>query len=146
MMGKRKPLALPHTKFQSALTTGRDILANIDGRTSAARRYRDLAALYAGDLGGEQAGLSEGQLALVRRAAALTVELERMETLFAKNDGATPRQLETYQRSTNTLRRLIESLGIHRGRVAKDVTPPSLSEYLASKARTIDNEDDAEVD
>ncbi len=137
-----KPLRLPHARFRSAITSGRDILQDIDGRSAQARRFRDLFASYAGDLGGEEVGLSEGQLALVRRTAALTVELERLESQFAQNDGASRVQLESYQRATNTLRRLIESLGIHRGRVARDVTP-DLKSYLASRnGKTIEMEDD----
>jgi hypothetical protein len=141
-MTVRKPLNLSHSRFQSALTTGRDLLQDVDGRSAIARRYRDLNALFVSDLGGENSALSAGQLTLIRRASCLTVELERMESEFARNGGARPRQLEAYQRATNTLRRLLESLGIHRGRIARDVTP-NLEAYLARRNnRVIDVEAD----
>jgi hypothetical protein len=139
-MTVKKPLQLSHSRFQSALTTGRDLLQDVDGRSAIARRYRDLNALFVSDLGGERANLSAGQLTLVRRASCLTVELERLESTFAKNGGAKSWQLELYQRTANSLRRLLESLNIHRGRVARDVTP-TLEAYLASKR---DDEDDTE--
>jgi hypothetical protein len=138
-MTPRRPLVISKSRFRSALTNGKDVLAEIDGRSSQARRFRDLYALYASDLGGDDAGLSEGQLALVRRTAALTLELERLETEFARNGGATRFQLETYQRATNSLRRLVETLGIARGRIARNVMP-TLDEYLQRKTTTIEHE------
>ena len=42
---------------------------------------------------------------------------------------AQPEQLDLYQRTANSLRRLLESVGLKR--VPKDVTP-SLAEYLAT--------------
>jgi hypothetical protein len=41
-----------------------------------------------------------------RRVATLTVELERMEVGFAVAGEAQPAQLELYQRTANSLRRL----------------------------------------
>lgn len=119
-------------KHQSIVTNGVH-LPDVDGRTSDARRYRDLISAHSNDLGGDDQ-LSEGQRALIRRAACITVELERIEQQFVQKGGASQKQLETYQRAVNTLRRLFEALRIHRGRVAKDVTP-DLQSYIANKKR-----------
>ncbi len=86
---------------------------------------RDLIALMTVDAGGDDL-LTEGQRALIRRAAVLTVECERMEVKFA-NDEATPKMLEEYGRATNTLRRTLETIGLKR--VARDITPPSPLQY-----------------
>ena len=88
----------------------------------------DLLYLHLSDLGGED-NCSEAEKTLVRRASCLIVELEHMEMLFANGD-ATPQRLELYQRLTNTLRRLLESLGLQRRQ--RDVTP-DLHEYIESK-------------
>jgi hypothetical protein len=104
---------------RSRITNGRDLLPTVDGRCLWARRFRDLLSLHLSDLGGED-NCSEGEKALVRRAACLIVELEQLEDLFAAGD-ATPKRLELYQRLTNTLRRCLESLGLKRR--AKDITP-----------------------
>lgn len=105
--------------------------------------------LFVADLGGEAAGLSEAQRCIARRAACLTVELERLESRFAQNEGASDAQLASYQRASNSLRRLLESLGIHRGRVARDITD-DLHDYIEGKSkrvervRTINTEDEDE--
>jgi hypothetical protein len=96
-----------------------------------ARRFRDLLALHINDLGGPD-NVSEGERAIVRRAATLMVELERMETEFAGDNGGTLETLELYQRCANTMSRLLRSVGLKRR--AKDVTP-TLSQYLESRAQ-----------
>jgi hypothetical protein len=87
------------------------------------RRYRDLLWQHEADLGGE-ANLSEGQRSIIRRATMIELQLEMMEGRFADNEGAASvYQLESYQRASNSLRRLLESLGLQNGRKARDVTP-----------------------
>jgi hypothetical protein len=85
-------------------------------------------ALHLSDLGGE-ANCSHAEQSIIRRAATLTTELERMEALFAQAGEATVDQLEIYQRTSNTLRRLLEAVGLQRRQ--RDVTP-SVAEYCAS--------------
>ncbi len=77
-----------------------------------ARRFRDLLELHLSDLGGAD-NCSEGEKALVRRAATLIVELEQMEIRFAST-GSSPSALDNYVRLTNTLKRVLESLGLKR--------------------------------
>lgn len=119
-------LRTPHSKpaagtlyNRSRITNGRDLLPGIDGRGLWARRYRDLIDLHLSDIGGEDFA-SQAQVSLVRRAAALTVELERLEAKFATNDHAEP-NVERHQRATNTLRRTLQALGLERRQ--RDVTP-----------------------
>jgi|APThiThiocy_cv2_1041547.scaffolds.fasta_scaffold114324_2 hypothetical protein len=66
---------------------------------------------------------------LVRRAACLAVELERREAVIAETGEATDAQIEVYGRTANTLRRLLQTLGLERR--ARDVTP-TLQSYLAT--------------
>ncbi len=132
------------SKLRSALTNGRDVLAEIDGRTAIARRYRDLIELHTSDLGGAD-HLSEGQHALVRRVATMTVQLELLESRFAQDGGAGGKDFELYQRGANTLRRLLETLGTTKGRKARPINEPhDLNDYLRSRSngrfRTIDGE------
>jgi hypothetical protein len=117
---------------RSKVTNGTRLLPNIDGRSQIGRRFRDLVAAFSLDLApANYASLSEGQRALIRRAAALSVECERMEVRFALNDGASDKELNVFQRSVNSLRRVIETLGTHHGRMLKTVTrTPSVDEYL----------------
>jgi hypothetical protein len=115
-------------RLRSRITNGSALLPDIDHRSAWMRRFRDLNELHLNDRGGEAAA-SEAEKALVRRGACLIVELEQLEQQFALNGGGTLKQLECYQRMTNTLRRVLESLGLKRE--AKDVTP-KLADYLAS--------------
>jgi hypothetical protein len=93
-----------------------------------ARRLRDLFYLHLSDLGGTDS-VSEAERSIVRRAAVLTVELERIESRFALDKGSDA-DLDLYQRTAGNLRRLLESVGLERR--PRDVTP-TLAEYLASR-------------
>jgi hypothetical protein len=107
-------------------------LPDVDGRSTWVRRLRDLISLHLSDLGGEDA-VSEAERSIIRRVATLTVELERMESVFALAGEAQPAQLDLYQRTAGNLRRLLEAVGLERR--SKDITP-SLEAYLATKERT----------
>jgi hypothetical protein len=118
--------------FRSAVTNGSSVLLHVDGRSAWMRRFRDLIAAHEADLGGRDI-LSEGQRAIVRRAALLQCQLELMETRIAQNDGeAGVKTIECYQRTSGAMRRLLESLGLHQGRKQRDVTP-DLQTYLHEK-------------
>jgi hypothetical protein len=124
-----KPLAPSMRCFRSAISNGSRILAkDIDGRSAWSRRLRDLIADHTADLGGE-ANVSEAERRLIRRAAMLSLQLEMQEQRWASDaDGeASAKQLETYQRASNSLRRILESLGLRRRQ--RDITPPSLEAY-----------------
>jgi hypothetical protein len=85
------------------------------------RRLRDLLAAHEQDLGGRDL-LSEGQRAIIQRASMLTIQCELLERKFAQNDGtASHLDLDIYQRLCNSLRRLVESLGLNQGRKQRPV-------------------------
>jgi hypothetical protein len=119
-------LAVRKPEGRSRISNGSHLLP----RQTWARRLRDLIALHTADLGGVEA-ISAAEASIIRRAACLTVELERLELVFATTE-AKPEDLDLYQRMPNTLRRHLETTGLKR--VPRDVTP-TLSEYLASKER-----------
>jgi hypothetical protein len=119
----RKPTA------RSRVSNGKDWLANVDQRSSIARRYRDLMAEAIADSGGVDE-CSQARLQLIRRLAALSVQLEQLEAKLA--DGADI-DIAEYTSLTSTLVRVVSRLGINR--VPRDVTPPSVAEYLAHKAK-----------
>src|SRR5262245_34925760 len=116
--------------LRSRVTNGKALFAQGgDGRGPWARRMRDVIELHISDLGGIEAA-SEAQKSIIRRAATLTIELERLEAKFSAGK-AFDTDLDMYQRCSNSLRRLLEAVGIQRR--PRDVTP-SVSEDLASKA------------
>jgi hypothetical protein len=115
---------------QSLITNRPAALPDVDHRSTWARRLRDLIGLHLSDLGGED-NVSQAEKSIVRRAAVMTVELERMEVAFAESGEAQPAQLQLYQTTANSLRRLLESVGLERR--AKPVE--TLQDYLKSKER-----------
>jgi len=115
---------------RSRITNGRGLLPNVDGRTFWVRRFRDVNALHLADLGGQD-NCSVAEQSIIRRAATLTVELERMETRLAQASEVPDSALHTYQQCSNSLRRLLEAVGLQRR--ARDVTPPNLQTYLRNK-------------
>lgn len=103
--------ALTKPQGRSRVTNGS--LGAMDGRSKWARRFRDVIAALSDDLGGAD-DLPEMKRSLVRRAAALTVELERAEEGFAKAGEADPDALKDYQVTVGQLRRTLETLGLHK--------------------------------
>jgi hypothetical protein len=117
---------------RSRISNGSAVLPGVDGRSTWVRRLRDLIASHTTDLGGDDA-VSEAERSIIRRAATMTVELERMEGVFAVAGEALPEQIDLYQRTANSLRRLLESVGLERR--ARDVSPT-----LADIAEQIDRD------
>jgi hypothetical protein len=129
----------------SRLTNGSTLVLKpskcTDGRSAWCRRLRDLLEMHVSDLGG-YTNISAAEMALLRRAITLIVELERREAEFAQlgRAGSDDTALIIYSTTTNTLRRTLEALGLHRR--ARDVSP-TLSEYLKAAALKAE-EDEAE--
>ena len=98
---------------RSRVTNGSALLPGVDGRSTWVRRCRDLINAHVSDLGGEDM-CSEAERSLVRRAATITTELERMEKVFALAGQASAEDLDLYQRTAGSLRRLLESVGLRR--------------------------------
>jgi hypothetical protein len=113
------------------ITNGSGILPGIDGRSPWVRRFKDVIREHLSD----KPDATAAEQAIIRRAATLIVELERLEHQFAAAGEADPDMLDLYGRVAGNMRRLLESVGL--GRRAKDVTPP-LSEYLATQDKVID--------
>jgi len=122
----RPAVARPKDPQRSAIANGK-LLPGVDQRSTWVRRCRELLADHIADLGGQE-NTSAAERSIIRRAAVLTVELERLETRFASAGGASVEDLDLYQRTAGNLRRLLEAVGLRRR--AKEVSPPSVVDYL----------------
>jgi hypothetical protein len=100
---------------KSRITNGTALLPGIDGRSPDA---------------------TAAEQAIIRRAAVLIVELERMEAKFALAGEADPATLDLYGRVAGNMRRLLEAVGLQRR--PRDVSDPL--EY--SRKFDEDDEDD----
>jgi len=76
---------LRHKKARSEVTNHADLLPGLDGRSSAARRFRDLVSAYLADMGGLDQ-CSEIKLGLLRRLAATTVQAELLEARMVNGE------------------------------------------------------------
>jgi hypothetical protein len=117
-------LAYARSRAGNGHLFGRDV----DLRGAYPRRLRDLLAEHVQDLGGET-NTSLAERSILRRIATISVELELLERKFIVGDGATPQDLQLYLTASNSLRRLLESVGLQRR--SKDITPPSVEAYVA---------------
>ncbi len=116
--------------MRSKITNGKRLhqKGTADGRSAEARRFRDLVASFAASLGGE-AALSEADRALIRNAAALTLQCERMQA--AAVDGREV-DLEAMTRLANSTARIMAALKLKRPR--RDQAP-SIAEIVARHAK-----------
>ena len=120
---------------RSRITNGSCLLPGVDGRSPWVKRARDLIAAQLSD----KPDPSTAEMAIIRRAAVLVVELEIMEAKFASANGADDEALERYARIASSMRRLFESVGL--GRRAKELSP---LQYAAAVDRDdVDLDDDA---
>jgi hypothetical protein len=106
-----------HKKARSKITNHVDLLPDLDGRSSAARRFRDLVSAFLVDMGGIE-NCSEIKLGLVRQLAAVTVQAE---LLAAQMVNGVPVDIPTLCQLASTTVRLSTRLGIER--IAKNIGP-----------------------
>jgi hypothetical protein len=113
--------------LRARITNHKDLLPGLDGRTSTARRFRDLVGSYISDMGGLDR-CSEIRLGLLRRLAAATVQAELLEARMVNGEQIDVGQLCTL---ASTTVRIASRLGLERR--AKNVTP-TVDGYLKHKA------------
>ena len=98
----------------------------VDGRTYGARRYRELSMSFADDLGGADK-LTEAQRTLVRQAATLHIQAERVQAAVLRGEAVDEEQLT---RLSNALARVLAALKTR----TKPASAPgqALADYLAT--------------
>jgi hypothetical protein len=126
----------PSSRQRSRVTNGSILIAGVDQRSPWVRRCKDVIAAHLSDLGGAD-NTSAAERSIIRRAAVLTTELEVLEVRFAKVGEASAADLEVYQRCSNSLRRLLEAIGLQRR--PREVGP-TLSDLLIEQQQRETNE------
>ena len=125
------PSARSAVTNRSALFVGSADGQPTDGRTIAARRFRDILASIVSDLGGHDA-ISEGESQMARRCATLSLQCEFMESSLIAGH---PFDADQYASLTNALGRALSRIGLQRRVI--DITPP-LDQYLAARREVTD--------
>jgi len=125
---RRQHHADPKSHGRDRVSNGRDVLPNADGRSIIARRYKTIASAILLDQGGADA-CSESRKQLVRRFAAAAVLAEQMESRLANGEDI---NIAEHALLCSTLVRVARQIGVDR--IAKDISTPTLSEYLRGKS------------
>jgi hypothetical protein len=116
------------------------LLPSIDGRSTWARIMRDTYSAMISHAGGADY-VPETKRLLARRIAAIESECVHLEDKFALAHarGGEPAvsDLELYGRLTGQQRRCLEALGWER--TQRDITPPDLATYIATKYARADD-------
>jgi hypothetical protein len=105
-----------------------------DGRSSGARRYRAIVAAFTAEIGGN---LTEAEQGLVNQAATLTL---RAEQLAADVINGTPVDDDQLIRISGTAKRLLGAISAKA--VDRKPAAQTLAEYMASKARAEQSDDE----
>jgi hypothetical protein len=84
---------------RSAVTSGRQLFIEGDPNSAWSRRYHDLVVGHCNDAGGPDL-LSEAQLSLIRRAASIECELERLDAMLSAGAEV---NLDAYGRASSHL-------------------------------------------
>jgi hypothetical protein len=101
-------------------------LNNLDARTAAYQRFKELVGSYSADLGDD---LTTAQAAIIQRIVSLQVWCESIEVEYAETGAL---DIATFTTATNALRRLLADIGLERR--ARDVTP-DIDAYLNHRAK-----------
>jgi hypothetical protein len=126
--------------YASPVTSGKRLFVDplADGRSAWARRWNDLVLRHAADLGGYET-LSEAQISICKRAAAIECQLESLEAKMSASEAI---DLAVYARLTGVLCRLFELVGI-KGQARLD-PQAELARALAGYPATVVDDDDDE--
>jgi hypothetical protein len=81
------------------------MLPGVDGRSSAARRFRDICANYEAQFGGNISELFERDL--IRQAAGLTLRAEQLQGAIVRGE---PVSNDKLVRISSTAKRLLETI------------------------------------
>jgi hypothetical protein len=102
------------------------LLPGVDGRSAAARRFRDICAAYETEGGGN---VTEVERDLIRQAAGLALRAEQLQGAIVRGEAVNNDELV---RISSTAKRLLETI---RAKAAKRKPAGStLQEYLAQRA------------
>lgn len=109
MKRKRTSLDPPLPNFSTKVGNGKTLFNGIDGRTSSARRYKEVYTSLLAVITHFARNPTEVEQLLARRAALLAIACEAIENEMAAGK---PVDLDSYNTSVNTLRRCMADLNL----------------------------------
>jgi hypothetical protein len=109
---------------RSKISNRSRMLPGVDGRSSAARRFRDICANYEAEFGGN---ISELERDLIRQAAGLTLRAEQLQGAIVRGE---PISNDELVRISSTAKRLLEPIRAKADK--RKPAGPDLQAYLAT--------------
>jgi len=103
----------------------------IDPNSWWAQHLARITADYLDDLGGPDV-CTTAEKAVIRRVGVLTIEMERLEAVFASDPDPSAFKIEMYTRLAKTFHAMLNMTGLERRR-PRDITP-TLDEYIRQEA------------
>jgi hypothetical protein len=126
MQHARDTLATSCATSRSKVSNGTRLLQNVDGRSSSARRFRDLVRAYETEVGGN---LTEVERGLIRQAAALTFKAETLQSALVNGESVDGDQLI---RLSSTSKRILSAITAKANK--RKPAPPSLQDHIRKRA------------
>jgi hypothetical protein len=111
---------------RSKISNGTRLFTNIDGRTSSARRFRDLVQSFEAEFEGN---LCEADRSLIRQAATLLLKSEQMQEAVVRGE---PVDSDALIRMASTAKRVLAAISAKS--VKRKPAAPTIADYLARKA------------
>ncbi|MGX8013735.1 hypothetical protein ACVDG8_034590 [Mesorhizobium sp. ORM8.1] len=105
---KRNALSFAMPQGRSRVGNGNALLPGIDGRSTGARRYKEILAQLTVELTRE-GRVSEARVMLARRAALLAIWCEDVEAQMVNGE---PYNIVEFTAATNALRRVLNDAGL----------------------------------
>jgi hypothetical protein len=119
------PSRRSHKGNRSAFTAKRWVLADVDMRRPSGRRFVDLCKGFAKEIGVD---LTEAERALIRQAAAMTLQAELLQAALARGE---PVNADDTIRLSSEARRILASITARAARRKAPGEPTPLERYLA---------------
>jgi hypothetical protein len=125
MQGVRPNLPAAPATTRSRISNRSRLLPGVDGRSSTARRFRDICRNYEVEAGGD---ITEVERDLIRQAAGLTLRAEQLQAAMVLGEKVDNDDLI---RLSSTAKRLLEAIRAKASK--KKADGPSLADYVASR-------------
>jgi hypothetical protein len=123
----RPNISATRATTRSRISNRSRLLPGVDGRSSTARRFRDICRNYEIEAGGD---ITEVERDLIRQAAGLTLRAEQLQAAMVRGETVDNDQLI---RLSSTAKRLLEA--IRSKAEKKKPAGPSIDELFSVGAR-----------
>jgi hypothetical protein len=125
----RKSVATPSATSRSEVSNGTRLLQNVDGRSSSARRFRDLVRAFELEVGGV---LTEADRGLIRQAASLQLKGEMLQAALVRGEDVDADQIIRIAGTSRRILGAISAKAAKRKPQGQDMLQAYLAEHYSA--------------